>query len=53
MEDGMIVPYGKQIAPPLPVQSSLLYNEYIVYNTAQIRMRSGPARAVQPRGRQQ
>ncbi|KAL4202726.1 hypothetical protein AMTRI_Chr02g265080 [Amborella trichopoda] len=38
LEDGVIVPLGKPKKQPGP-QGSLLYNEYIVYNVDQIRMR--------------
>lgn len=38
LSDGVIVPIGKPIEKP-GEQSSLLYNEYIVYDVAQIRMR--------------
>eukprot|EP00698_Gefionella_okellyi_P015443 TRINITY_DN4356_c0_g4_i1.p1 TRINITY_DN4356_c0_g4~~TRINITY_DN4356_c0_g4_i1.p1 ORF type:complete len:688 (+),score=193.99 TRINITY_DN4356_c0_g4_i1:102-2165(+) len=39
LENGTIVPMGKQFEPKLPISSSLLYNEFIVYDTAQIQMR--------------
>ncbi|KAK3164340.1 hypothetical protein QOZ80_1AG0016250 [Eleusine coracana subsp. coracana] len=37
-EDGVVVPYGKPKEEPSK-RGSLLYNEYIVYNVDQIRMR--------------
>ena len=39
LPDGVQVPLGRPIAQSLPEDSSLLYNEYIVYNTAQVRIR--------------
>ncbi|OVA12704.1 SAP domain [Macleaya cordata] len=38
LEDGVVVPLGKPKEQPGP-KASLLYNEYIVYNVDQIRMR--------------
>lgn len=38
LEDGLVVPLGKPKQQPGP-KGSLLYNEYIVYNVDQIRMR--------------
>ncbi|KAL2499707.1 Poly [ADP-ribose] polymerase 2 [Abeliophyllum distichum] len=38
LEDGLVVPLGKPKEQPRP-KGSLLYNEYIVYNVDQIRMR--------------
>jgi len=38
-DDGVIVPSGKCKAVDLGTASSLLYNEFIVYDTAQIRMK--------------
>ncbi|XP_037085146.1 poly [ADP-ribose] polymerase 2-like [Pollicipes pollicipes] len=37
MEDGVVVPIGP--ARPVPGNNCLQYNEYIVYNVAQVRMR--------------
>jgi len=39
MEDGVIVPVGKPTSTPDSDDSALLYNEYIVYNTDQVRPR--------------
>jgi len=38
LDDGVIVPAGKQVDAGIP-GSSLLYNEFIVYNTSQVKMR--------------
>ena len=38
LEDGCIVPLGNGIDSGV-TQSSLLYNEYIVYNTKQVKMK--------------
>lgn len=38
LEDGVVVPMGRPKEQPGP-KDSLLYNEYIVYNVEQIRMR--------------
>ena len=38
-EEGVVVPTGKQAPANLETNSSLLYNEYIVYDTAQVRMK--------------
>ncbi|KAF6173587.1 hypothetical protein GIB67_022946 [Kingdonia uniflora] len=38
LEDGVVVPLGKPKEQP-DLKTSLLYNEYIVYNVDQIRMR--------------
>ncbi|GLT60818.1 hypothetical protein SLA2020_335670 [Shorea laevis] len=38
LENGVLVPLGKPKAHPEP-KGALLYNEYIVYNVEQIRMR--------------
>ncbi|EFJ08651.1 hypothetical protein SELMODRAFT_131309 [Selaginella moellendorffii] len=39
LSDGLIVPMGKPLTSGAYHQGSLEYNEYIVYNTAQVRMR--------------
>ncbi|KAL1558385.1 Poly [ADP-ribose] polymerase 2 [Salvia divinorum] len=39
LEDGVVVPIGRPKEQPVPTKGSLLYNEYIVYNVEQIRMR--------------
>ncbi|KAF7995152.1 hypothetical protein HCN44_004624 [Aphidius gifuensis] len=36
-KDGVEVPYGPGVPAQLPDQSSLLYNEYIVYDVAQVK----------------
>ncbi|XP_011308727.1 poly [ADP-ribose] polymerase [Fopius arisanus] len=37
IDDGIEVPYGRGIRANLPTNSSLLYNEYIVYDVAQVK----------------
>lgn len=39
MEDGVKVPLGKMIKNQTDKNTSLLYNEYIVYNEEQIKLR--------------
>lgn len=39
MEDGIEIPYGPGVPAKLKKKSSLLYNEYIVYDTAQVKVR--------------
>ena len=39
LEDGLIVPCGPAVEARLPSTPSLLYNEYIVYNVGQVRLR--------------
>lgn len=39
MEGGVEVPYGPPVPAKLPKKSSLLYNEYIVYDVAQVKAR--------------
>ncbi|XP_012538492.2 poly [ADP-ribose] polymerase [Monomorium pharaonis] len=39
MEDGVEVPYGKGVSAKLNKNSALLYNEYIVYDVAQVKVR--------------
>eukprot|EP00808_Paulinella_micropora_P017853 g46431.t1 len=39
LPDGVLVPSGNYAPRKLPQPSSLLYNEYVVYDTAQVRMR--------------
>ncbi|XP_020719447.2 poly [ADP-ribose] polymerase isoform X1 [Bombus terrestris] len=37
MKDGVEVPYGVPVSAKLPKKSDLLYNEYIVYDVAQVK----------------
>ncbi|XP_053972152.1 poly [ADP-ribose] polymerase [Hylaeus volcanicus] len=39
MEDNVEVPYGPPVRAKLPKKSTLLYNEYIVYDVAQVKAR--------------
>nr|XP_034188082.1 poly [ADP-ribose] polymerase [Osmia lignaria] len=39
MEDGVEVPYGPAVPAKLPKKSDLLYNEFIVYDVAQVKVR--------------
>ena len=39
MEDGVEVPYGPAAPAKLPKKSDLLYNEFIVYDVAQVKVR--------------
>lgn len=39
MKDGVEVPYGVSVSVKLPKKSDLLYNEYIVYDVAQVKAR--------------
>ncbi|KAF3422106.1 hypothetical protein E2986_01385 [Frieseomelitta varia] len=39
MKDGIEVPYGVPVSAELPKKSDLLYNEYIVYDVAQVKAR--------------
>jgi len=39
LDNGCVVPCGKQVPFVAPQQTSLLYNEFIVYDTNQIKMR--------------
>eukprot|EP00056_Hartaetosiga_gracilis_P009723 m.140390 g.140390 ORF g.140390 m.140390 type:complete len:112 (-) comp13180_c2_seq7:97-432(-) len=38
LDDGVVVPLGEGVSSKV-TNSSLLYNEYIVYNTSQVRIR--------------
>jgi len=39
LEDGVLVPCGKGTVSPVVKTSTLQYNEYIVYDTSQVKMR--------------
>ena len=38
IEDGVVVPFGTPVSQP-SVRSALLYNEYVVYDTAQVQIK--------------
>lgn len=39
LDNGTVVPCGKQTDAKLPPAAALLYNEFIVYDTAQVKMK--------------